>query len=193
MTSSLSLYECLQQVSLQKYHGKFLQRGIVDVSGMLSLTMQDYPSLGISSMADRQNLFYLIQSIKTLQPQPQPQPNERQLRSRGRKDGLLPLDGAAMKEKGIWSIRGQIIPVAWPCWEKIKIANAVLKRLGGGGGILPSNKPTGMCRGMGFHFHAWAQWGFIFNTVIRMPSHAGLSGYMVNSKLFLTFLLGLYN
>lgn len=95
MTSSLSLYECLQQVSLQKYHGKFLQRGIVDVGGMLSLTMQDYPSLGISSMADRQNLFYLIQSIKTLQP------NERQLRSRGRKDGLLPLDGAAMKEKGI--------------------------------------------------------------------------------------------
>lgn len=99
MTSSLSLYECLQQVSLQKYHGKFLQRGIVDVGGMLSLTMQDYPSLGISSMADRQNLFYLIQSIKTLQPQLQP--NERQLRSRGRKDGLLPLDGAAMKEKGI--------------------------------------------------------------------------------------------
>lgn len=107
MTSSLSLYECLQQVSLQKYHGKFLQRGIVDVSGMLSLTMQDYPSLGISSMADRQNLFYLIQSIKTLQPQPQPQPNERQLRSRGKKDGLLPLDGATMKEKGILSIRGQ--------------------------------------------------------------------------------------
>ena len=33
----------------------------------------------------------------------------------------------------------------------------VLKRLGGGGGILPSNKLTGMCRGMGFHFHAWIE------------------------------------
>ncbi|PFX31815.1 kinesin-like protein KIF24 isoform X2 [Stylophora pistillata] len=93
MTNYLSLYECLQQVSLEKYHGKFLQRGIVDVDGMLSLTMQDYPSLGISSMADRQNLFYLIQSIKTLQPDKQPQLSERQLPGRGRRDG------ATVKEK----------------------------------------------------------------------------------------------
>ena len=49
MTSNLTLHDCLQQVSLEKYHGKFLQRGIVDVGGLLSLTMQDYPSLGISS------------------------------------------------------------------------------------------------------------------------------------------------
>ena len=141
MTSSLSLYECLQQVSLQKYHGKFLQRGIVDVGGMLSLTMQDYPSLGISSMADRQNLFYLIQSMKTLQPQLQP--NERQLRSRGRKDGLLPLDGATMKEKGILSIRGQSLLLGH-AGRKSKYLMHVLKRLGGEGGILPSNKLTGM-------------------------------------------------
>ena len=97
MTSNLTLYECLQQVSLEKYHGKFLQRGIVDVGGLLSLTMQDYPTLGISSMEDRQNLFYLIQTIKAMQPQP----SERQLRSEGKKDGLVQLEGSAVKGKGI--------------------------------------------------------------------------------------------
>ena len=98
MTSNLTLYECLQQVSLERYHGKFLQRGIVDVGGLLSLTMQDYPALGISSMADRQNLFYLIQTIKTMQPA---ETKERQLRSATKKDGLLQLEGSAVKGKGI--------------------------------------------------------------------------------------------
>lgn len=188
MTSSLSLYECLQQVSLQKYHGKFLQRGIVDVGGMLSLTMQDYPSLGISSMADRQNLFYLIQSMKTLQPQPQP--NERQLRSRRRKDGLLPLDGATMKEKGILSIRGQSLLLGH-AGRKSKYLMHVLKRLGGEGGILPSNKLTGMWHGMGFHFHDWIEHNgvsFLIQLLECYHTFSGLSGYMVNSKLFLTFL-----
>lgn len=98
MTSNLTLYECLQQVSLERYHGRFAQRGIVDVGGLLSLTMQDYPALGISSMADRQNLFYLIQTIKTMQGS---QSNERQLRSGAKKDGLLHLEGSAVKGKGI--------------------------------------------------------------------------------------------
>ena len=99
MTSNLTLYECLQQVSLEKYHGKFLQHGIVDVGGLLSLTMQDYPALGISSMAERQNLFFLIQTIKTMQPQS----SERQLRSGTNKDGLLQLEGSTVKGKGITS------------------------------------------------------------------------------------------
>ena len=97
MVSNLTLYECLQQVSLQKYHGKFKDRGIFDVGGLLSLTMQDYPTLGISSMADRQNLFYLIQTIKTMQPSSQ----ERQLRSGTRNDGLLQLADSAVKANGI--------------------------------------------------------------------------------------------
>lgn len=96
MTSNLTLHECLQQVSLEKYHGKFLQHGIADVAGLLSLTMQDYPALGISSMEDRQNLFYLIQTVKTLQLQSK----ERQLRGT-KNDGLLQLEGSAVKGKGI--------------------------------------------------------------------------------------------
>ena len=99
MTSNLTLYDCLQQVSLEKYHGKFLQRGIVDVGGLLSLTMQDYPSLGISSMGERQNLFFLIQTIKTMQPQF----SEIQLRSGTNNDGVLQLEGPAVNGKGIKS------------------------------------------------------------------------------------------
>lgn len=97
MTSNLTLHDCLQQVSLEKYHGNFLQRGIVDVGGLLSLTMQDYPALGISSMAERQNLFFLIQTIKTMQPQT----SERQLRNGTSKDGLLQLEDSAVKGKGV--------------------------------------------------------------------------------------------
>lgn len=58
--------------------------------------MQDYPALGISSMEDRQNLFYLIQTVKTLQLQSK----ERQLRGT-KNDGLLQLEGSAVKGKGI--------------------------------------------------------------------------------------------
>ncbi|XP_074625163.1 kinesin-like protein KIF24 [Acropora palmata] len=85
MTINLSLYECLQQISLERYHDNFTDRGIGDVGGLLSLTMQDYPTLGISSMADRQNLFYLIQTLKAMQPLPQ----DRRLDSAVETEGLL--------------------------------------------------------------------------------------------------------
>ena len=98
MASNLTLYECLQQVSLEKYHVKFTERGIVDVGGLLSLTMQDYPALGISSMADRQNLFYLIQTIKTMQ---QPFSQDRQLHQGTKTSHLLSLEATASKGKGI--------------------------------------------------------------------------------------------
>ena len=96
---NLTLYECLQQVSLEKYHGKFTERGILDVGGLLSLTMQDYPALGISSMADRQNLFYLIQTIKTMQVSSS---QRGLLRNGTQNERLVPMEGpAAENKKGI--------------------------------------------------------------------------------------------
>lgn len=93
---NLTLYECLQQVSLEKYHGKFTERGILDVGGLLSLTMQDYPALGISSMADRQNLFYLIQTIKTMQVSS----SQRGLLHNGtQNERLVPMEGPAVENK----------------------------------------------------------------------------------------------
>ena len=96
MTINLSLYECLQQISLERYHDNFTDRGIGDVGGLLSLTMQDYPTLGISSMADRQNLFYLIQTLKAMQPLPQ----ERRLDSAVETEGLLRERMSTGKRKG---------------------------------------------------------------------------------------------
>ena len=96
MTINLSLYECLQQISLERYHDNFTDRGIADVGGLLSLTMQDYPTLGISSMADRQNLFYLIQTLKAMEPLPQ----ERRLDSAVKTEGLLRERMSTGKRKG---------------------------------------------------------------------------------------------
>ena len=96
---NLTLYECLQQVSLEKYHGKFTARGILDVDGLLSLTMQDYPALGISSMADRQNLFYLIHTIKTMQVSSS---QRGLLRNGTQNERLVPMEEpAAENKKGI--------------------------------------------------------------------------------------------
>ena len=96
MTINLSLYECLQQISLERYHDSFTDRGIADVGGLLSLTMQDYPTLGISSMADRQNLFYLIQTLKAMEPLPQ----ERRLDSAVETESLIRERMSTGKRKG---------------------------------------------------------------------------------------------
>lgn len=96
MTINLTLYECLQQISLERYHDNFKDRGIADVGGLLSLTMQDYPTLGISSMADRQNLFYLIQTLKAMEPLPQ----ERRLDSAVETEGQLRERMSMAKRKG---------------------------------------------------------------------------------------------
>lgn len=59
-----SLKGILEQYSLEKYYNTFVSVGIDDIKGLLSLTMQDYPTLGITSMQDRRKLFHLIQSVK---------------------------------------------------------------------------------------------------------------------------------
>jgi hypothetical protein len=59
-----TLNEILQQFSLEKYHNTFISVGIDDIVSLLSLTMQDYPALGITSMQDRRKMFHLIQNIK---------------------------------------------------------------------------------------------------------------------------------
>ena len=59
-----NLDACLKQFSLEKYLSNFKSRGINRRSELASLTMQDYPSLGITSMKDREKLFHMIQNLK---------------------------------------------------------------------------------------------------------------------------------
>lgn len=59
-----SLGELLQQFSLEKYYETFNSVGIQNTAHLLALTMQDYPTLGITSMQDRRKMFHLIQNVK---------------------------------------------------------------------------------------------------------------------------------
>lgn len=59
-----NLEACLKQFSLEKYCDDFHSKGINTCSDLVSLTMQDYPFFGVTSMKDREKLFHLIQSVK---------------------------------------------------------------------------------------------------------------------------------
>ncbi|XP_059192713.1 uncharacterized protein LOC131974424 [Centropristis striata] len=63
---SLCLYECLRAVGLQSHYARFNSVGIHRAAHLSSLTMEDYPILGIRSMEDRTRLFHLVQMVKTL-------------------------------------------------------------------------------------------------------------------------------
>lgn len=59
-----SFGELLQQFSLEKYYETFASVGIRNTAHLMALTMQDYPTLGITSMHDRRKMFHLIQNVK---------------------------------------------------------------------------------------------------------------------------------
>ncbi|KAJ4942511.1 hypothetical protein JOQ06_012377 [Pogonophryne albipinna] len=63
---SLSLYECLRAVGLQRHYARFTSVGICRAAHLSALTMEDYPILGICCMEDRTRLFNLVQMVKAL-------------------------------------------------------------------------------------------------------------------------------
>ena len=65
LTHSGSLQDILRETGLEQYYDVFYQRGLTNSARMAVLTMQEYASLGITSMEDRQRLFQLVQKLKT--------------------------------------------------------------------------------------------------------------------------------
>ncbi|KAA8592197.1 hypothetical protein FQN60_017652 [Etheostoma spectabile] len=63
---SLSLYECLTAVGLQRHYARFTSVGVHRAAHLSALTLEDYAVLGIRSMEDRTRLFHLVQMVKTL-------------------------------------------------------------------------------------------------------------------------------
>ena len=61
-----SLQELLQEAELDQYLDNFVAKGI-DARNLITLTLQDYGSVGITAMGDRKKLFQLIQVIKNAQ------------------------------------------------------------------------------------------------------------------------------
>jgi hypothetical protein len=67
--STYSLFlETLRRADLDNFYPNFATRGINNLEALAQLTMQDYSSLGVTSMDDRKRLFQLIQMIKTTYP-----------------------------------------------------------------------------------------------------------------------------
>ncbi|KAJ3349556.1 Kinesin-like protein kif24 [Allomyces javanicus] len=67
MSTSLFL-ETLRRAELDQFYPNLAGRGIQTVEQLAQLTMQDYSSLGVTSMDDRKRLFQLIQMIKSTYP-----------------------------------------------------------------------------------------------------------------------------
>ncbi|KAF9537865.1 Kinesin-like protein kif24 [Mortierella hygrophila] len=67
MSTSL-LLEMLRRSGLEHFYPSFSTRGITQLDNLVQLSMQDYNSLGVTSMEDRRRLFQLIQTIKTEYP-----------------------------------------------------------------------------------------------------------------------------
>ncbi|KAL7750447.1 hypothetical protein RI367_004221 [Sorochytrium milnesiophthora] len=66
--STAALLETLRKVDLDQFFPNFASRGIQSIEHLAQLTMQDYSSLGVTSMDDRKRLFQLIQTIKATYP-----------------------------------------------------------------------------------------------------------------------------
>ncbi|KAF9183164.1 Kinesin-like protein kif24 [Haplosporangium sp. Z 11] len=54
----------LRRSGLEHFYPSFSTRGITQLDNLVQLSMQDYNSLGVTSMEDRRKLFQLIQTIK---------------------------------------------------------------------------------------------------------------------------------
>ncbi|KAG0379873.1 Kinesin-like protein kif24 [Mortierella sp. AD032] len=67
MSTSL-LLEMLRRSGLEHFYPSFSTRGITQLDNLVQLSMQDYNSLGVTSMEDRRRLFQLIQTIKAEYP-----------------------------------------------------------------------------------------------------------------------------
>ncbi|KAF9952325.1 Kinesin-like protein kif24 [Mortierella alpina] len=67
MSTSL-LLEMLRRSGLEHFYPSFSTRGITQLDNLVQLSMQDYNSLGVTSMEDRRKLFQLIQTIKAEYP-----------------------------------------------------------------------------------------------------------------------------
>ncbi|KAI8054927.1 P-loop containing nucleoside triphosphate hydrolase protein [Gilbertella persicaria] len=61
---SILLLETLRKAELEQYYSSFSSNGITQLETLAQLSMQDYSSLGITSIPDRKKLFQLVQSLR---------------------------------------------------------------------------------------------------------------------------------
>ncbi|CAO3701873.1 unnamed protein product [Rhizopus microsporus] len=65
---SMLLLETLKKAELDQYYSSFSANGITQLESLAQLSLQEYSSLGITSVADRKKLFHLVQSLRQETP-----------------------------------------------------------------------------------------------------------------------------
>ncbi|XP_043968526.1 kinesin heavy chain-like [Gambusia affinis] len=63
---TVCLYNCLSSAGLQRHYSRFTLMGVYRAAHLSTLSMEDYPRLGVCSMDDRARLFQLVQLVKSL-------------------------------------------------------------------------------------------------------------------------------
>ncbi|XP_054905166.1 kinesin-like protein KIF24 isoform X2 [Poeciliopsis prolifica] len=63
---TVCLYNCLSAAGLQRHYSRFTLMGVYRAAHLSTLSMEDYPLLGVCSMEDRARLFQLVQLVKSL-------------------------------------------------------------------------------------------------------------------------------
>ncbi|KAI8646593.1 P-loop containing nucleoside triphosphate hydrolase protein [Parasitella parasitica] len=58
------LFDALKKSDLDQYYNSFVSFGISHLDGLTQISMQDYGSLGITSITDRKRLFQLVQTLR---------------------------------------------------------------------------------------------------------------------------------
>ncbi|KAF9168538.1 Kinesin-like protein kif24, partial [Mortierella sp. AD011] len=66
--STILLLEMLRRSGLEHFYPSFSTRGITQLDNLVQFSMQDFNSLGVTSMDDRKKLFQLIQTVKAQYP-----------------------------------------------------------------------------------------------------------------------------
>ncbi|XP_061672913.1 uncharacterized protein LOC133499210 isoform X2 [Syngnathoides biaculeatus] len=64
---TLSLFECLKLVGLQRLHERFTSMGIHHAACLVALTLEDLPLLEVHTAEDKSRLFELVHLIRTLE------------------------------------------------------------------------------------------------------------------------------
>ncbi|XP_027889708.1 uncharacterized protein LOC114154626 [Xiphophorus couchianus] len=63
---TVCLYNCLSAAGLRRHYSRFTLMGVYRAAHLSTLSMEDYPLLGVCSMEDRARLFQLVQLVKSL-------------------------------------------------------------------------------------------------------------------------------
>ncbi|KAJ3604203.1 hypothetical protein NHX12_028944 [Muraenolepis orangiensis] len=123
MTSCL--YECLREVGLQRHHARFTSMGVCRVAQLSTLTLEDYPVLGVQATEDCARLFHLVQLVRSVGRDGGEDHGRRPVPWLTR---ILGLDREGTQSQALPRDMRLLKALAWPAGELRRISVCVRKR-----------------------------------------------------------------